>query len=158
MLEMLEGRGRLEALARLLGALEAGGIEALLRSLRAGEVRVAGGLARRCAYAVVAGTRPLGGDDGVGILLRGVGALLLLLLLLLLGEVGILEGEAVGVEHALGIEDGWVGGRVGEAISGEGVVGRPCVHGSSSSHQKSRSARRINHGAGGARARNAVWV
>ena len=73
---------------------------------------------------------------------------LLRLLLLLLGEVGSLEGEA-GVENALSVEEARVGGRVGEAISGEGVVGGPSVHVSSSSHQESRSARRINDGAGG---------
>jgi hypothetical protein len=46
MLEMLEGRGRLEALAGLLRALEASRIEALLWSLRTREARVASGLAR----------------------------------------------------------------------------------------------------------------
>jgi uncharacterized protein YdbL (DUF1318 family) len=89
----------------------------------------------------------------VGILLRGVSALLLrwllLLLLLLLREMGILEGEVVGAEHALSVEEARVGGRVGEAISGEGIVGGPSVHVSSSSHQDSRSARRINEGAAG---------
>jgi hypothetical protein len=72
--------------------------------------------------------------------------LLRLLLLLLLGEVGILEG---GVEDALSVEEARVGGRVGEAISDEGVVGGPSAHVSSSSHQEFRSARRINDGAGG---------
>lgn len=105
----------------MLTAWEPAWIANLLWCLRAGEARVARVLARRCAYTVLAGTRSLRGDDGID-LVRILGGRLGALLL---AELGIL------VEHALGVEDVWVGGRVGEAISGERVGRGPSVHGSS---------------------------
>lgn len=119
---------RLQILGRLLIAWKSTWIADLLWCLRAGEVWVPRWLARRCAQsAVVAGTRSLRGDDRIHLvweLLGGVGALLV-------GELGILIGEAARIEHALLVEDVWVGGRVREAISGESVVRGPSVHGSS---------------------------
>lgn len=125
MLQVLEGSRSVQILTRLLIAWKTTRVSDLLRRLRSGEVWVSWWLPRRCAYSVFAGTRSLRGYDGihlVWILLWGLGALLLL------AEGGILIGEAVRVEHALGVEDVWVGGRVREAISGESVVGRPSVH------------------------------
>lgn len=127
MLQVLEGCRSLQILARLLAAWKTTRIADLLWCLRSGEVRVPRWLSRRCAYAIFAGTRSLRRDDGihlVWVLLGGLGTLLLV-------ELGILVGEAVRVEHALGVEDVWVGGRVREAISGESVVRRPSVHVSS---------------------------